>query len=101
MFSRSFWATKDDKVCDKGPHQIFALSGVQQGHIQHHDVYAFFFGEYAPLDLNFFVVASKTVDAGKIKHIARVEMTKQPLILGALKVLAGLLVEIKARAGDS
>ena len=38
-----------NNIGEKCTHQIFAPAGVQQWHIQHHNVNSFFFREYPPL----------------------------------------------------
>lgn len=50
-------------VAEESTQQILSPPGVQQGHIQHHNINAFFFGEEPPLLQNFCVVAPQTVDA--------------------------------------
>lgn len=56
-------------VAEEGPQQVLASPGVQQGHIQHRDVDAFFFREEAPLLQYFGVVPPQTVDALDIEQI--------------------------------
>ena len=36
-------------IAQKRAHQILPLSGIQQRHVQYHNVNAFFFGQYSPL----------------------------------------------------
>ena len=55
------------EVGDEGSHQVLALSGVQQGHIQNTDVDALFLGQKPPLLLYFLVIPPQTVDAEHIQ----------------------------------
>ena len=81
-----------DNIAEEGSHQVLAPAGVQQRHIQYHDVDAFFFREDAPLFQNLAIIPSQPVDALDVEQIARLEFFHQLLVLGAVKVLAGLLV---------
>ena len=51
----------EDEVRDKRSHEVFALSGVKEGHIKDDDINALFFGEDAPLFLDFFVAVAEAV----------------------------------------
>ena len=46
-----------NNVAEKGPHQVLTPSGIQQRHIQHHNIDSFFFGKNTPLLQNFLIVA--------------------------------------------
>ena len=81
-----------DNVAEKGPHQVLAPAGVQQRHIQHHNVDFLFLSKNPPLFQNLAVVASQPVDALDVEQIVRLEFSDQLFVLGTVKVLAGLLV---------
>ena len=81
-------------VRQKGAHQVLAPAGVQQGHIQHHDVGPLFLGDDPPLLQNLPVVAPQPVDALDTEQVIFSQPPQQPIVLGPVKVLAGLLVQI-------
>ena len=80
-------------VAEERSHQVFASPGIQQRHIQHHDVDALFLCEHPPLLQNFRVVAAQTVNALDIEQIVFFHFPKQLLILRTVKIFAGLLVD--------
>ena len=45
------------KVCDKGSHEVFAVSGVKQRHIQHTNINPDFLCQDTPLVLDFLIIA--------------------------------------------
>ena len=67
-----------DNIAEKGPHQVLAPPGVQQRHIQNHNVNLFLFCENPPLILDFFIVASQPVDALDIEQVVRLEFSDPP-----------------------
>ena len=81
-----------DNIAEEGPHQVLASPGVQQRHIQHHNVDLLLLGEYPPLILDFFIVASQPVDALDVEQIVRLQFSDQLFVLRPVEVLAGLLV---------
>lgn len=89
-------------VAEESTQQILSPPGVQQGHIQHHNINAFFFGEEPPLLQNFCVVAPQTVDALDIEQIVFFYFSEQLFILRAVKILARLfvLINISVRHPD-
>ena len=60
-----------DNIAEESPCQILAPPGVQQGHVQHHDVHPLLFGEDQPLILDFLIVSSQPVDALDIEQVVR------------------------------
>lgn len=83
-------------VRDQRAGEVFATSGIQKGHIQHDHVSLFFFCEDAPLLDDFVVVASQPVDAFDDEGVAPFQPFQKPLILRALEVPAGLLIQKNA-----
>ena len=81
-----------DDVAEEGAHQVLAPPGVQQGHVQHHDIHPLLLGKQTPLVQNLPVVAPQAVDAVEIEQIVPPELPHQALVLGAVKVLPRLLV---------
>ncbi len=81
-----------DDVAEKGAHQVLAPAGVEQGHVQHHNVHALLLGENPPLFQNFAVVAPETVDALDVEQIVFFHVPHQLLVLGPLEVFSRLLV---------
>ena len=90
-----------NNVAEECPHQVLAPAGVQQGHIQYHDVNALFFREDTPLFQNFAIIPSQPVDALDVEQIARLEFFHQLLVLGPVEVLAGLLIHKDVLFGNS
>ena len=88
------------QVGDEGAQQVLALPRVQQRHIQHADVCAHLPGEDAPLLLQLLIAAAQPVDAQDIQQITAAQPAQQLLVLGALKVLAGLTVNIQIFCRD-
>ena len=82
-----------DNIAEEGPHQVLAPAGVQQRHIHHHDVNTLLLGQNPPLFQNLAVVAAQPVDALDIEQVVRLQLFDQLLVLGPLKILAGLLVQ--------
>jgi len=82
-----------DNIAEEGPHQVLAPAGVQQRHIQHHNVDALLLGQNPPLLQNLAVVAPQPVDALDVEQIVRLQSSDQLLVLGPLKILARLLVQ--------
>ncbi len=80
------------QIGNEGAHQILPPAGVQQGHVQHAHVGGFLLGQHPPLLQDFPVVAAQAVDAGHIEQVPRPQPAHHALILGPLKILAGLLV---------
>ena len=68
-------------------------AGIQQGHVQHHDVHPLLLGEQPPLLQDLPIVAPQTVDALDVEQIVFFQFPHQPPVLGAKEVLAGLLVQ--------
>lgn len=58
-----------DNIVEECSHQIFAPVGIQQGHIQYHNVDALLFGADSLLLQNLLVVASQAVNAFDIEQI--------------------------------
>ena len=59
-------------VADVGAQvKILAPPGVQQGHVQHHNVDLFLLGENPPLILNFLIISPQPVDALDVEQIVR------------------------------
>ena len=81
-----------DNIAEEGPHQVLAPAGIQERHIQHHNVNALLLGENPPLILDFFIVASQPVDALDVEQIVRLESSDQLFILRTVEILARLLV---------
>ena len=81
-------------VREEGSHQIFAPTGIQQRHIQYHNVDPFFLGQNTPLLQNFSVVAPQTVDALDIEQIVFFHAPHHFSVLRAVKVLTALLVHV-------
>ena len=50
-------------VRNQGSGQIASLPGIQQGHIEHHNIYLLLFRKNPPLLQNFIIVSAKPVDA--------------------------------------
>ena len=76
----------------KGAHQVLAPPGVQQWHIQHHDIHPLLPGEVPPLLQNLPIVSPQTVDAFDIKQIVFFHPPDHPPVLGPVEVLPRLLV---------
>lgn len=81
-------------VAEECAHQVLAPAGVQQRHIQHHDVNALFLRQHPPLFQNFRIVAPQPVDALDVEQIAFFQFPQQAFVLRAVKVLAGLPVRV-------
>lgn len=81
------------QVRDEGAHQVPALPGVQQGHVDDADVRADLLGEHPPLILNLLVIASQPVDAQDVQQVARPQPLDQPLVLGTPEILPRLLIQ--------
>ena len=81
-----------DEIGDEGPHEVLAVAGVQEGHVQDADVHADVLGEQPPLVLDVLVVAAQAVDAGHAEQVPGPQALHQALVLGALEILAGLAV---------
>ena len=93
----SFWDPAgfedlQDEIGDEGPHEVLAVAGVQEGHVQDADVPAEVLGEQPPLVLDVLVVAAQAVDAGHAEQVPGPQALHQALVLGALEILAGLAV---------
>ena len=59
-----------DQISDEGAGQIlFPSAGVEQWHIQHDDIYSFFFGDDLPLLQDLFVISAQAVDGMQIEDI--------------------------------
>ena len=58
-------------VAEEGAHQVLAPPGVQQGHIQHHDVHPPPLGQKPPLLQNLPVVPPQPVDALDVEQVVR------------------------------
>ena len=81
------------QVCDEGPRQVLRLlPGVQQGHIQHHNVDLLLLGDEPPLVLDLPIVAAQPVNRFDDHQVAGPELPQKPLIEGPFKVLAAELV---------
>ena len=75
-------------VAEEGSHQVFPSAGVQQGHIQNHDVNSFLFREIAPLILDFLIIASQTVNAFDIEQIVFFHSAHHAPVSGAVEVFS-------------
>ena len=71
---------------------MFPSAGVEQWHIQHDDIYSFFFGDDLPLLQDLFVIPAQAVDGMQIEDIALLQLLHHPQITGALKATARLFV---------
>ena len=80
------------QVGDEGADQVLPVPGVQQGHVDDADVRPDVLGQRPPLILDFPVAPPKPVDAQDVEQVARPQLSHQPLVLGPVEVLAGLLV---------
>lgn len=78
----------ENQVRDKRSHEVFALSGVKEGHIKDDDIDALFFGEDAPLFLDYFVIAAEAVDAQDVEKVAFPEPPDHALVAWSLEVFA-------------
>lgn len=88
------------QVSNEGTHQVFALTGIQQGHIQHNDVHTFFLGKDTPLVLNLLIISAQPVNAQNKEHVPRLEPAEEPFVIGAVEILAGLLIHVEVFRGN-
>ena len=79
-------------IAQKGSHQVFATSGIQKRHIQHHDINPLVLSQNPPLLQDLSVIAPQAVNALDIEQIVLLESTQHLFILRSLEVLAGLLI---------
>ena len=80
-------------VAEERTHQVFSSPGVQQGHIQHHDVNSLVLGQHSPLDLNLLVVTPQPVNALDVKDVPRFQPAHHALVGRTVKVFTALFVD--------
>ena len=83
-----------NQIADECAEQILIPPCIQQRHIQYNHLNAFFAGDDAPLFLDFLVVSPQPVDALDVQCIAVPQFFQQPLIIRAVEILAGQLVDV-------
>ena len=62
-----------NEVGNEGAEQVFVAARIEQGHIEDEDVHAFLSRQYAPLLLDFLIVAPQPVYARDAELIARAQ----------------------------
>ena len=88
-------------ITEECPHQIFASPGIQQGHIQYHDIDPLFLGQKSPLILDLLIISPQTIDALDIEQIVFFHFTDQPLVCRSFKILARLFIQIDISLRDT
>ena len=61
------------KVGDEGTHQVFAIPGVEQRHIDYADVDSDILGQHPPLPLNLLIVATQPVDTENVQQMGSLQ----------------------------
>jgi len=87
-----------DEISHKPARQVLPLhpgAGVQQGKVQHHNVYLLLLGNHAPLFQDFIVVAPQPVNAQNVQHVPTPQAPEHTAVGRTLKVLAALLVDVE------
>nr|DAE41435.1 MAG TPA: hypothetical protein [Caudoviricetes sp.]DAJ53536.1 MAG TPA: hypothetical protein [Caudoviricetes sp.] len=56
-------------ITQECPHQVFPSTGIQQRHIQYHNINSFPLSQYPPLLQNLRIVTPQTIDALDIEQI--------------------------------
>ena len=79
------------QISNKCSHQILAVAGVKQRHINNTNVNSDFFCQNPPLLLYFFIIAPKPVDAQNIEQIAGFQFFYKLLYCGLSKSLPDCL----------
>ena len=79
------------QVSDKGAHQVPAVSGIQQGHVNDADVDADLLGQNPPLGQNFLIIAPQAVDAQYIEQVPGPQPPDQLSVLGPAEILSRIL----------
>lgn len=86
---------------EKSTHKVFAASGIQQRHIDHANVDAFFFCQDPPLFQYLRVVAAQAVNALDIQQIVPFQLSKELSVLWPLEILSALFIRIDIAFGDA
>ena len=68
------------------------MSGIEKEHIKCADIGALLYDQNLPLILYFLVISPQAVNAFDVDQIVSFQFARQPLILWAIKILAGLFV---------
>lgn len=90
-----------NNVTEKSTHKVFASPGIQQRHIDHANVDAFFLCQDAPLFQYLRVVPAQAVNALDIQQVASFQLPQQLPVLRPLEVLPTLFIRIDIAIGDA
>ena len=87
-------------ITDECAEEVFSVAGIEQGHIQHHNIDLFLFRQNAPLFLYLFIVPAEAVDALDVEQIAFFQLSEQFLVGRTVEILSRLLINIQIPLGN-